>query len=60
VLPEQIKLAETTTDPITLVVKTADRVKVIKFDYHAGLHYPHLERVAGAPALLDSILAPRK
>jgi len=29
-------------------------------DYHDGLRYPHLERVASVPARLDEIFAARK
>jgi predicted metalloprotease with PDZ domain len=46
--------------PISLLVKRGNRYSTVSLDYHGGLRYPHLERVAGSPALLDDILAPRK
>lgn len=59
VIKDAIQAAKTTTTPIELIVKTADRYKVVKVDYHAGLRYPHLVREAGTPASLDTILTPR-
>jgi len=44
---------------IELLVKTADRYRTVRLDYHDGLRYPRLERVPGAPARLDEILTPR-
>jgi hypothetical protein len=29
-------------------------------DYHGGLQYPHLVRVAGTPDYLSEIITPRK
>ena len=46
--------------PINLLVRRGDRYSTVCLDYHGGLRYPHLERIAGTPALLDDILAPRK
>jgi predicted metalloprotease with PDZ domain len=45
--------------PIALLVKDKDLFRTVSIDYHEGLRYPRLERVAGAPARLDDILAPR-
>ncbi len=59
VLTLAIKDAETATAPITLIVKSADRYKVVALDWHGGLRYPHLERDAAVPDRLDAILAPR-
>lgn len=55
-----IKAAKGTSTPIELIVRTTDRFKVIRVDYHGGLRYPHLERDASQPARLDDILAARK
>lgn len=44
--------------PVTLVVRTQDRVKTVVIGYHGGLRYPHLVRDAAAPARLDHILSP--
>jgi predicted metalloprotease with PDZ domain len=60
VLKDAIKQAKSATAPIELIVKTADRFKVVRIDYHDGLRYPHLERDAAQPARLDDILTPRK
>ena len=45
--------------PISLLVRKGNRFSTVSLDYHGGLRYPHLERVAGTPALLDDVLAPR-
>jgi predicted metalloprotease with PDZ domain len=58
-LIDALKAAETTTAPLELIVKTADRFKVVRIDYHGGLRYPHLEPIPGRPDLLEKILAPR-
>jgi predicted metalloprotease with PDZ domain len=44
---------------IELLVKSGNRFRSVKLDYHDGLRYPHLERDGSAPARLDQILAPR-
>ncbi|HEY2661239.1 MAG TPA: peptidase M61 [Caulobacteraceae bacterium] len=46
--------------PIELLIKNKDQFRTVRIDYHDGLRYPHLERMAGAPARLDDILTPRK
>jgi len=48
-----------TKPPIELIVKSGDRFKVARIDYHDGLRYPHLERDASEPARIDDILAAR-
>jgi predicted metalloprotease with PDZ domain len=59
-LVDAIKAAEAPATPLEFIVKTADRFKVIKIDYHDGLRYPHLERDSAVPARLDDILAAKK
>ncbi len=59
-LADAITEAKTGKAPIELIVKTADRFKVSRIEYHGGLRYPHLERDTSVPARLDAILAPRK
>lgn len=59
-LADEIKAAEKTSAPLELIVKTADRFKIVRIDYHGGLRYPHLERDPATPARLDDILAARK
>lgn len=62
--PDLLKAAITAaTDPakpVELLVRSGDRYRTIKLTYQGGLRYPRLEPIAGAPALLDDIYAPRK
>jgi predicted metalloprotease with PDZ domain len=58
-LADAIRDAEKTPAPILLIVKTADRFKVVSIDWTGGLRYPHLERDPARPDLLDAILAAR-
>jgi predicted metalloprotease with PDZ domain len=44
--------------PIELIVSNTGYYKIVRVDYHGGQKYPHLEKVAGAPDLLDEILKP--
>lgn len=60
VLKDAIRSAKDTKLPIELIVKTGDRFRVLRLDYHNGLRYPHLERDASAAVWLDDILAARK
>ncbi|MDB5457617.1 MAG: peptidase, partial [Caulobacter sp.] len=46
--------------PVELLVKDGERYRTVKIDYAGGARYPRLERIAGAPARLDDILAARK
>jgi predicted metalloprotease with PDZ domain len=48
-----------TKTPLELIVDNAGYFKVVSVDYHGGLRYPHLERVAGTNDLLTSIATPR-
>jgi predicted metalloprotease with PDZ domain len=59
VLKDAISAAKKTKAPIELIAKSGDRFMVANLDYHGGLRYPHLERVASDPKLLDDILAAR-
>ena len=59
-LKADITAAKTGSDPIQLLVKTDDNYKTVSIDYHGGLRYPVLQPIAGAPALLDDILAEKK
>ena len=44
---------------IELIVDNSGYFKTVRVDYHGGLRYPHLERVAGAADMLTSIAASR-
>ena len=59
-LKKAIVDAEKDTKPIEIVFLRGEQFKTISFDYHAGLHYPSLQRVEGTPARFDDILAPSK
>jgi predicted metalloprotease with PDZ domain len=58
-LKDAVAAAKTGTAPIQLLIKRGDRYMTIRMNYHGGLRYPHLERISGAPALLDDVLTPR-
>ncbi len=59
-LRETILAAETTKEPIKLLLKRGDEFVTFSLDYHGGMRYPHLERVETTPDRLDAILAPSK
>jgi predicted metalloprotease with PDZ domain len=59
-LKEAIAAAKTGTAPIQLLLKYQGSLQTVPVDYHGGLQYPHLERIAGAPDYLDQIIAARK
>ena len=59
-LREAILSAEKGNEPINLLLKREDQFVTVMLDYHGGLRYPHLERVAATPDRLDAILAPSK
>jgi len=58
-IKEAVTAAKDKGPAIELIVKNGERYRVVTIDYHGGLRYPHLERVADTPARLDDILAPR-
>ncbi|WKB55782.1 M61 family metallopeptidase [Eleftheria terrae] len=45
--------------PIELLLQEGDRYRIARLDYHGGLRYPKLERLANVPDRLGAILAPR-
>jgi predicted metalloprotease with PDZ domain len=49
-----------TKTPLELIVDNAGYFSVLHVDYHGGLRYPHLERVAGMEDVLTAIAAPRR
>ena len=57
---EAITASKGNDTPIEMMLKKGDRFRTVRFDYHDGLRYPHLERVAGTPDRLGDILAPRR
>jgi predicted metalloprotease with PDZ domain len=59
-LREIIFAAEKSKEPIKLLLKRGDEFVTVSLDYHGGMRYPHLERIAATPDRLDEILAPAK
>jgi len=59
-LAAAIKLSHRTNDPIELLLQYGKHFRTVQLNYTGGLRYPHLERVAGTPALLDELLAALK
>jgi predicted metalloprotease with PDZ domain len=60
VLKDAIRDAKSSRKPIVLLLKTQNLFHANRIDYFDGLRYPHLERIAGKPDLLDGILSARK
>ena len=58
-LKRTISAAQRSPAPIVLILKSADQYLVATVEYTGGLRYPHLERIASVPALLDDILEAR-
>ncbi len=58
-LSDAVRAAKAKPQPIVLIVKSGDRLGSVAIDWHGGLRYPRLERIAGTPARLDDLLAPR-
>ena len=53
-----LKSAKSTSEPIEFIVSNDNHFRTLKVDYHGGEKYPHLERDASAPDLLDDIVKP--
>jgi predicted metalloprotease with PDZ domain len=56
VLRDAITAARSGQKPIELLLNNQDVFLTLKVDYHAGLRYPHLERVEGTPDLIEQIV----
>lgn len=59
-LKAAIQAAKDGSEPINLLVKKGKQFQTVALDYHGGLKYPQLERIAGTPDRLTSILKPLK
>jgi predicted metalloprotease with PDZ domain len=57
VLDEELKIAKTSTAPLTFIVKRDGRFRTVSVDYHGGAQFPHLVRIEGVPDRLSAILA---
>lgn len=60
VLRDAIAAAKGSKAPIELLLKYQGGYRTVPVDYHDGLQYPHLVRVAGTPDYLSEIIAARK
>ena len=58
-LREAIDQAKGNSKPIELLIKNAGYFKTFTIHYHDGQRYPHLERDAARPDLLEKIIQPR-
>ena len=58
VLKAAIRQGKSSTEPIHFIVQSDTYVYSIDLNYHDGEKYPTLQRVEGAPALLDDIVKP--
>ncbi len=54
-LRDAVANAKTDKAPITLLVRSFDRINSVQIDYHGGLQYPKLERIAGKPDRLAEL-----
>jgi len=58
VLKAAITAAKDGQEPLELLVRQADRFSTVRLDYHDGLKYPRLERIAATPDRLAKIFQP--
>lgn len=58
VLDYAVRAAQHSSSSITLIVKQTGWYQTLSLDYHDGIRYPHLERIAGTPDMLASIVSP--
>ena len=52
-------VADSKSTPVDLLIRMGETFKTIRLDYRGGHRYPQLQRIAGKPAYIDDILAPR-
>ncbi|QIG81365.1 M61 family metallopeptidase [Stakelama tenebrarum] len=55
-LKAAVTAAKDSSDPIRLTVRSGDRIHEVVIDYHGGLRYPRLEKIASGEAGLDRLL----
>lgn len=58
-LKAAIKAAQTTKQPVELLVKQGDRFRTVSIPYYDGLKYPRLEKTGSGTARLDTLLTAR-
>jgi predicted metalloprotease with PDZ domain len=60
VLKAAVKAAQDRKAPIELLVKKGNKLRTVSLDYHGGLRYPRLERIAGTRDRLAEIFEARR
>ena len=58
VLRAAIRSAKGSSEPIRLITQSESYIRNVDVDYHEGEKYPALQRIEGAPAVLDDITKP--
>lgn len=59
VLKAAIVTAQTSKEPIKLLVKSGPRYREVAIDYHGGPRYPRLQKIGTGETGLDKLLMPR-
>ena len=59
VMKAAIVTAQTSKEPIRLLVKNGTRYREVPIDYHNGPRYPRLQRIGTGESGLDKLLMPR-
>jgi hypothetical protein len=59
-LRQAVIAANSSSQPIELLVRQGEHYRTTKIDWRGGLRAPHLVRIPGKPDLLGAILAPRR
>jgi predicted metalloprotease with PDZ domain len=57
-LKAAVKESSNTTTPIQLIYSSGEFVNTANVDYHGGLRYPHLEKIASSPDWLAELVKP--
>ncbi len=57
-LRDVVKASKTSTTPIELIVESGEFYTTARIAYTGGIRYPHLERIAGKPDLLEVLGRP--
>jgi len=58
ILDDAIKASKSESRPIELLVTADDYYKTCTMDYHDGVRFPHLVRIADKPDTLEQLLKP--
>jgi predicted metalloprotease with PDZ domain len=59
-LREELRAGKTSAVPMEMAAEQGSFAGTFHIDYHGGLVFPHLERIAGTPDALSEILRPRR